>query len=176
MSNNANDAAAKPAQTPKEEANRGTFSRRNLLLAGTTLAAAAALQSVPEIEPARAQAGPKPNILVIFGEDIGYWNVGAYSLGLMGKTPHIDRIAKEGMLFTDHYGQPSCTAGRAAFIMASCRSARAYDGRHPGVDARHPEGGSNPCRGPEVGRLCYCAVRQEPSGRSQRIPADRPWL
>ena len=45
------------------------------------------------------------------------WNVGAYTHGMMGRTPNIDRIAKEGMLFTDHYGQPSCTAGRAAFIM-----------------------------------------------------------
>jgi arylsulfatase len=59
----------------------------------------------------------KPNILVIFGDDIGYWNVGAYTHGMMGKTPHIDSIAKDGILFTDHYGQPSCTAGRAAFIM-----------------------------------------------------------
>src|SRR4051812_6062611 len=59
----------------------------------------------------------QPNILVIFGDDIGMWNVGAYSHGMMGRTPNIDRIAREGMLFTDHYGQPSCTAGRAAFIM-----------------------------------------------------------
>src|SRR5437660_484853 len=59
----------------------------------------------------------KPNILVIFGDDIGTWNVSAYSLGMMGKTPNIDRIGREGMLCTDHYGQPSCTAGRAAFIM-----------------------------------------------------------
>ena len=64
-------------------------------------------------------SGPqkKPNILVIFGDDIGTWNVGVYSHNMMGKTPNIDRIANEGMLFTDHYGQPSCTAGRAAFIM-----------------------------------------------------------
>jgi len=59
----------------------------------------------------------KPNILVIFGDDIGMWNVGAYTHGMMGRTPNIDRIANEGILFTDHYGQPSCTAGRAAFIM-----------------------------------------------------------
>jgi len=59
----------------------------------------------------------RPNILVIFGDDIGMWNVGAYTHGMMGRTPNIDRIAAEGMLFTDHYGQPSCTAGRAAFIM-----------------------------------------------------------
>ena len=65
---------------------------------------------------ARAQER-KPNIVVIFGDDIGMWNVSAYTHGMMGWTPNIDRIAKEGILFTDHYGQPSCTAGRAAFIM-----------------------------------------------------------
>jgi arylsulfatase A-like enzyme len=58
----------------------------------------------------------KPNIVVIFGDDIGYWNVGAYTHGMMGRTPNIDSIAKDGGLFTDHYGQPSCTAGRVAFL------------------------------------------------------------
>jgi arylsulfatase A-like enzyme len=59
----------------------------------------------------------QPNILVIFGDDVGYWNISAYNLGMMGaRTPNIDRIAKEGGLFTDCYGQQSCTAGRAAFI------------------------------------------------------------
>ena len=62
-------------------------------------------------------ADKKPNILVIWGDDIGYWNLSAYNQGMMGyKTPNIDRIAKEGALFTDWYGQQSCTAGRAAFI------------------------------------------------------------
>ena len=59
----------------------------------------------------------KPNILVIWGDDIGYWNISAYNQGMMGyKTPNIDRIAKEGALYTDWYGQQSCTAGRACFI------------------------------------------------------------
>ncbi len=66
--------------------------------------------------PAQAADEKKPNILVIFGDDIGMWNVGAYTHGMMGRTPNIDSIADEGILFTDHYGQPSCTAGRAAFI------------------------------------------------------------
>src|SRR5687768_14037971 len=62
-------------------------------------------------------ADTKPNILIIWGDDIGYWNVSAYNRGMMGyKTPNIDRIAKEGAMFTDWYGQQSCTAGRAAFI------------------------------------------------------------
>jgi arylsulfatase len=69
------------------------------------------------ILPAIAAAQDRPNIVVIWGDDIGYWNVGAYTHGMMGKTPNIDGIARDGMLFTDHYGQPSCTAGRAAFIM-----------------------------------------------------------
>ncbi len=59
----------------------------------------------------------KPNILVIFGDDIGMWNVGVYANGMMGHTPNIDSIGREGMVFTDHYGQASCTAGRAAFLM-----------------------------------------------------------
>jgi arylsulfatase A-like enzyme len=67
--------------------------------------------------PALAQAQQKkPNILVIFGDDVGMWNVGAYTHGMMGRTPSIDSLAKNGVLFTDHYAQPSCTAGRAAFL------------------------------------------------------------
>jgi len=65
---------------------------------------------------ARAQTA-KPNILVIWGDDIGTWNISHNNRGMMGyKTPNIDRIAKEGVAFTDYYGQQSCTAGRAAFI------------------------------------------------------------
>ena len=68
--------------------------------------------------PAFAQdTDAKPNILVIMGDDIGYWNISAYNRGMMGyRTPNIDRIAEEGGLFTDYYAQQSCTAGRAAFI------------------------------------------------------------
>jgi arylsulfatase A-like enzyme len=72
------------------------------------------------VAPATASAQPqqqKPNILVIMGDDIGYWNISAYNRGMMGyRTPNIDRIANEGAIFTDYYGQQSCTAGRAAFI------------------------------------------------------------
>jgi arylsulfatase A-like enzyme len=67
--------------------------------------------------PAIAQQQQKPNIVVIMGDDIGMWNIGAYHRGLMaGKTPNLDKIAKEGMLFTDYYAEASCTAGRANFI------------------------------------------------------------
>ncbi|HMC27693.1 MAG TPA: sulfatase-like hydrolase/transferase, partial [Verrucomicrobiae bacterium] len=70
---------------------------------------------------APATATKKPNILVIFGDDIGQTNVSAYSMGMMGyKTPNIDRIAKEGMMFTDYYAEQSCTAGRSSFITGQC--------------------------------------------------------
>src|SRR5688572_32839532 len=79
----------------------------------TVLAALAAL-------PMLAAAQSKPNILVIWGDDIGTWNISHNSRGMMGyQTPNIDRIAKEGVSFTDYYGQQSCTAGRAAFINGS---------------------------------------------------------
>jgi arylsulfatase len=100
--------------------------RRELLLSGTALAAAAALgagslKSTAHAEDAKPAAAPssgaKPNILVIWGDDIGVWNISHNSKGMMGyETPNIDRIAREGLSFTDYYGQQSCTAGRAAFI------------------------------------------------------------
>src|SRR4030095_9688410 len=66
---------------------------------------------------AAGAADKKPNILIIWGDDIGFWNVSTYNQGMMGyKTPNIDRLANEGAKFTDYYGQQSCTAGRAAFI------------------------------------------------------------
>jgi arylsulfatase len=69
---------------------------------------------------AQAPAAKKPNILVIWGDDIGTWNISHNNRGMMGyRTPNIDRIASEGVGFTDYYGQQSCTAGRAAFINGS---------------------------------------------------------
>jgi len=65
-----------------------------------------------------ATAADKPNILVIWGDDVGMWNISAYHRGMMGgRTPNIDRIAEEGAIFTDAYAQQSCTAGRASFIL-----------------------------------------------------------
>ncbi|EDM25511.1 arylsulfatase [Lentisphaera araneosa HTCC2155] len=67
---------------------------------------------------AATAATEKPNILVIWGDDIGQSNISAYTMGLVGyRTPHIDSIAKEGMIFTDYYGEQSCTAGRSSFVM-----------------------------------------------------------
>ena len=72
---------------------------------------------VAQAKAAEPASGKKPNVLVIWGDDIGIWNISHNSRGMMGyRTPNIDRIAKEGVGFTDYYGQQSCTAGRAAFI------------------------------------------------------------
>ena len=98
--------------------------RRRMLLAGTALATIGTLVAGKSIEQAQAQqtpapaGGKKPNILVIFGDDIGVPQISAYTMGMMGyRTPNIDRIAREGAIFTDAYGQQSCTAGRASFIL-----------------------------------------------------------
>jgi arylsulfatase A-like enzyme len=70
------------------------------------------------ILPAASLAQDKPNILVIWGDDIGQSNISAYTMGLVGyRTPNIDRVANEGMIFTDYYGEQSCTAGRSSYIM-----------------------------------------------------------
>ncbi|MCF6100447.1 arylsulfatase [Mesorhizobium muleiense] len=91
--------------------------RRDILLTGGSVLAISAVASGIATSAKAQAAGAKPNILVIFGDDVGYWNLSAYNRGMMGyRTPNIDRIAKEGAIFTDHYAQQSCTAGRAAFI------------------------------------------------------------
>jgi arylsulfatase len=94
-----------------QHSGRRSFKLRNLASA----AAAASLFAVAGMDLAQAQ--DKPNILVIFGDDIGIANLSAYSDGLMGyETPNIDRIANEGLRFLHYYGEQSCTAGRAAFL------------------------------------------------------------
>jgi len=102
---------------------------RRILSAGAALAVALASTSLVPVK-ALAQTAPaptasassdasaaKPNILVIFGDDVGQTNISAYSDGVVGyRTPNIDRIANEGMRFTDYYAENSCTAGRSTFI------------------------------------------------------------
>ena len=102
------------------------LSRRRVLLGGTAIAAASTLSAPPAVRTAQAQqqapaaapaSGRKPNILMIMGDDIGWFNPSIYHRGMMGyRTPNIDRIGNEGAMFTDWYGEQSCTAGRAAFI------------------------------------------------------------
>jgi len=110
------------ASDARQASPTGGVSRRSILLGGTTLAAAAALAQTTSVHTAKAQdqaapAGGKPNILVIFGDDIGISNLSAYSHGLMGyRTPNIDSIAHDGIMFLHYYAEQSCTAGRAAFL------------------------------------------------------------
>ncbi len=81
------------------------------------LAVSSFLGSVSVTAHAQAATAKQPNIVVIMGDDIGMWNIGAYHRGMMaGTTPNLDKLAKEGMLFTDYYAEASCTAGRANFI------------------------------------------------------------
>jgi arylsulfatase len=88
--------------------------------AAWTLAVLCALGLAAAPGETQAQGPAKPNVLVIWGDDIGTWNVSHNSRGMMGyQTPNIDRIAREGVSFTDYYGQQSCTAGRAAFLGGS---------------------------------------------------------
>jgi arylsulfatase len=93
------------------------LSSGSLLALAATGAAATAEAQAPKPAAAPAPAGGQPNIVVIMGDDIGIWNIGAYHRGMMaGRTPNLDKIAAEGMLFTDYYAEASCTAGRANFI------------------------------------------------------------
>jgi hypothetical protein len=111
--------ATRDNQNPK-----GLTRRAMLLAGGSALVTGGSLSAGKADTPATATmvqlaaaTTDKPNILVIFGDDIGYWNISAYNRGMMGyRTPNIDRIASEGAILTDYYGQQSCTAGRAAFI------------------------------------------------------------
>lgn len=96
------NANATPAQPPAESNLPAASGQASDASAATTTA---------------SNNGAKPNILVIFGDDIGQTNISAYSMGLVGyRTPNIDRIAREGMMFTDYYAENSCTAGRSSFI------------------------------------------------------------
>jgi arylsulfatase len=110
--------AAPPATTaPTTTAPCCDGADRGLLLARADVPVAAALP----LAAGQPAGGKTPNILVIFGDDIGQTNISAYSFGMMGyQTPNIDRIAKEGMKFTDYYAEQSCTAGRSTFITGQC--------------------------------------------------------
>ena len=97
---------------------RSNRTKLNRISAATALAAllAVGLAAVLTAAPAVAQE-KKPNILVIMGDDVGWFNIGAYHQGIMsGKTPNLDKLASQGARFTDYYAEASCTAGRANFI------------------------------------------------------------
>ena len=143
---------------------------------------AAAVMTTATVAPVSAADALKhqkrPNILVIFGDDIGQANISVFTKGLMGyRTPNIDRLAKEGMLFTDYYAEQSCTAGRSSFITGQCvfRTGLSKVGTagRPGGPA---QGRPDHRRNAQAARLRHRPVRQEPPRRPQRVPADRPRL
>src|ERR1039457_5733930 len=103
-------------QINRNQNKQKTYMKRNRILSYGLIAMAASATLLGVVGTVQA-ADKKPNILVIFGDDIGIWNISAYSHGMMGfQTPSIDRIAKEAAILSDLYAQQSCTAGRAAFI------------------------------------------------------------
>lgn len=123
------------------------------------LAAATAI-----VAPASAQQ-QKPNIPVIMGDDIGYWNISAYNRRQMGyHMPNIDRIANEDAIFTDYCGQQSCTAGRAAFItgQSPLRTGLLKVGL-PAAKRGIVGQGPDHCRAAEAAGICDRTIRQEPS-------------
>src|SRR5271157_754220 len=100
------------------------FDRRNwcarvssLALGAIVVSSFLAASSASAATHAQAAGAKKPNIIVIMGDDVGWFNIGTYHRGIMsGKTPHLDKLAAQGMMFTDYYAEASCTAGRANFI------------------------------------------------------------
>ncbi|MGN5479909.1 sulfatase-like hydrolase/transferase [Cupriavidus basilensis] len=125
-----------------------------------------------------APSGKKPNILVIFGDDVGQTNISAYSHGVVGyRTPNIDRIASEGMMLTDYYGENSCTAGRSTFITGEVglRTGLLKVGV-PGAPVGLQAQNVTIAQALKPAWLCDRPVRQEPPGRPQRVPADRARL
>ena len=114
-------------------------------------------------------ATKQPNILILWGDDIGTWNISHFSRGMMGyRTPNIDRVANEGVTFTDYYGQQSCTAGRAAFISGQnpLRTGLTKVGM-PGATVGLQAGRPDHRRTAQAARLCHRPVRQKPSRRSE---------
>src|SRR5690625_486073 len=92
------------------------FSRKLCLTLSSAILIASAAPAAAQ-EAATEEGQEQPNFVVIMGDDIGMWNIGAYHRGMMaGETPNIDALADAGMIFTDYYAEASCTAGRSAFI------------------------------------------------------------
>ena len=142
-------------------------------LMGATALISVAL-SGPGSTPAAAQPQQRPNIVVIMGDDIGIWNIGAYHRGMMaGRTPNLDKIAAEGMLFTDYYAEASCTAGRANFITGELpiRTGMTTVGQ-AGAPTGMPAEAATIATALKGHGLRHRPVRQEPPRRQERVPAD----
>ena len=117
----------------------------------------------------------QPNILVIMGDDIGWFNIGAYHRGIMsGKTPNLDKLASEGMLFTDYYAEASCTAGRANFITGELPvrtglTTVGQAGADVGTASRSLHAGNRP----QGAGLYHRSIWQKPPRRFEQISCRR---
>lgn len=125
--------------------------RRTGLFASTILAATLAFSTVGHLSKAQAQPAQqqRPNIVVIMGDDIGIWNIGAYHRGMMaGRTPNLDKIAAEGMLFTDYYAEASCPS---EFHHRTAADPHRHDHGRPGWRSHRSAGRSaNHCDGAQI--------------------------
>ena len=122
--------------------------------------------------------GKKPNILFIMGDDVGWFNVGAYHRGIMsGKTPNLDKLASQGMLFTDYYAEASCTAGRANFITGEIplRTGMTTVGQ-AGADVGLPAKACTIATALKAQGYATGQFGKNHLGRSQQVPADAAWL
>ena len=153
-------------------------SNRPLRLALGVLFVGLCLTAQPLGMPSAHAQDQKPNIVVIMGDDVGWFNIGAYHRGIMsGKTPNLDKLASEGMMFTDYYAEASCTAGRASFITGEIplRTGLTTVGQ-AGADVGMPDQGGNHRRRPQDRRVRHRPVRQKPSRRPEQVSADTAWL
>ena len=154
----------------------GAMAAAFLLAACALLSQAQAQAPAPAPAPAHAQPQQqKPNIIVIMGDDIGWFNVGAYNQGIMySTTPNLDKLASEGMRFTDYYAEPSCTAGRANFITGELpiRTGLTTVGQ-AGATVGMPDEAPTIATALKAMGYDHGPVRQEPSGRPEPLSSDR---
>ena len=147
-------------------------------MAGTTLARASTLGSSAAVRTAQAQRQPvgrRPNILVIFGDDIGMWNVGAYCNGMMGRTPNIDRIAKEGILHVSLWSTQLHRGPRGIHYGAAAGEDWNDNDRDTRLYTRDSKKRSDPRRSAQVSRLLHgTSARAEYCGRSLPMSTIRP--
>ena len=127
--------------------------------------AGAAVATIVITPPLAQTPGKQPNIILIMGDDIGWANIGVYNQGIMsGRTPNLDRLASEGMRFTDYYAEASCTAGRANFITGEIPLRTGLTTVGQAVVRRDARAGADDCDGAEVDGLRHRPVRQESPG------------
>ena len=158
--------------------NEGLHTRSCAALIGATTLMSLSLSGPSRTRRRRNRQQQRPNIVVIMGDDIGIWNIGAYHRGMMaGRTPNLDKIAAEGMLFTDYYAEASCTAGRANFITGQLpiRTGMTTVGQ-AGAAIGLPAAAPTIATALQVDGLRHRSVRQEPPWRQERVSADRARL